>query len=208
MQGDSMVTICNGALLPLGIKPILNPAETNERVRTCNILYDQCRKEVLSQATWSFATGRATLTELSEKPPSEFAAYFELPGDYLKIDAAYAGTEDKPYTWRMEADSSGRPVLAVSAPTGTPVTCRYTRDVKNAVAFSSGFVGALKALLQANFALKFKGSEKLRQEALSLYSGLLQAAEGSNTWDGDPTAYSEQPRFWADDNVLYLARWA
>ena len=59
MQGDSAVSICNQVLMPLGLKPLLNLADTNERARACNQLFWPSVREVLAARTWSFAQARA-----------------------------------------------------------------------------------------------------------------------------------------------------
>jgi hypothetical protein len=82
----SVTLICNQALAKVGSKRINNyeTDTTNEAIQ-CRTHYESTRDALLRSHCWSFAIGRAELSEDTTAPSFEWDNQFILPTDFLRL---------------------------------------------------------------------------------------------------------------------------
>lgn len=134
------VTICNYALLMLGIPAITSLDDPNNNARLCRSFYPQLRDRVLRDHTWSFATAYCTLQRIEADGIPGYQFAYSLPADVLRVirladDSEYRRIGDTLYA------NSGSPVL------------EYVRQVADPNEFDPVFVEALQYLLAAEIGM-------------------------------------------------------
>lgn len=84
-MADTILDICNDALILAGQKTITALSDDNERARTVNQLYTGLIDYLLESHDWSFAKRQATLTASSTTPNQEYSYMYPLPNDFLRL---------------------------------------------------------------------------------------------------------------------------
>jgi len=77
----SKVSICNQALVRIGVDTITSLTETSEQARLCNAIFDQSLDYLVQLFPWSFALVRASLAESTSEPLYEWSHAYQLPTD-------------------------------------------------------------------------------------------------------------------------------
>jgi len=116
---DSVVDICNAAMVALGEDPIVSLNDTTKRASLCALRYDCVRQGVLRSHLWSCARGRAQLPALATAPPFGYQTAFQLPADCLRL---FELEDDETWDWVVE----GQQVLCNCDP---PLNIIYVRDL-------------------------------------------------------------------------------
>ncbi len=135
------VSICNLALMMVGIPAITSFQEENNNAKLCKTFFPVLRDRVLRDHTWSFATTFCNLQALNEKshdPAYEYVC--SLPGDVIRVIEL---VENRPYR-RVENKLLVREL---------PATLVYTRRVEDPGLFDETFVEALQYLLAAEIGM-------------------------------------------------------
>lgn len=149
----SIVQICNIALSRIGESTRINSlGEAGTPSEQCDLFFELCRDQVLSDFPWSFATAFATLAELSVNPDPEFERCYTLPTDCLTVrrvltpefnTMTWPGTahvpQYPPIKHRIIAGPSSR-LLSVNVENAQ---IEYTRQITAPGLFSAQFVSAL-----------------------------------------------------------------
>ena len=65
------------------VQDIENPSNATEEI--LNRWYDQCRRKLLREHPWNFATKRIVLAADVNSPPFGYAAQFSVPSDFIRI---------------------------------------------------------------------------------------------------------------------------
>lgn len=142
MEGKmDSVSICNLALMMVGIPAITSFQEENNNAKLCKTFFPVLRDRVLRDHTWSFATTFCNLQALNEKshdPAYEYVC--SLPGDVIRVIEL---VENRPYR-RVENKLLVREL---------PATLVYTRRVEDPGLFDETFVEALQYLLAAEIGM-------------------------------------------------------
>lgn len=154
----SDVSICNMALVPLGVDRISSLTEDTPQAKKCNALYALLRDEELSNHTWSFATKRVQLAQTENTPVFEFSYEFQIPTDCLRILNIDATT----YSYRVEGD---KVITDYSAP-----YIRYIYRVTDSTLFSQQFISLLTARLKYELAITLTDSKTLLTTLYNAYT--------------------------------------
>lgn len=135
------ISICNLALMMVGIPAITSFQDENNNAKLCRTFFPVLRDRVLRDHTWSFATAGCELQCLDEKSiDPEYRHVCALPGDVIRV-IEIAG--NRPYR-RVE-----NKVLVQEL----PATLLYTRRVEDPGLFDETFVEALQYLLAAEIGM-------------------------------------------------------
>lgn len=135
------VTICNMALMKVGIPPITSFDDENNNAKLCKTFFPVLRDRVLRDHAWSFAAAFHELQELDEPSPDpDLPKVCALPGDVIRVISLDGG---RPYR-RM-----GVRILVPEL----PATLLYTRRVEDTELFDDTFVEALQLLLASEVGL-------------------------------------------------------
>lgn len=84
-QGDSVVSICNAALIALGEDVIVALTDNTKRAILCNAQYDQVRREVLRRHPWSCAQAKAQIAASTTPPAFGRRNAFQVPADFIRL---------------------------------------------------------------------------------------------------------------------------
>jgi len=109
MNTATAVHISSNALMLIGHQPITSFEEAGAGARVANAFYDTSYKALLSLHPWTFATKKASLNQLSQKPLNEWQYMYQIPTDSIKIlnvypHSDYAIYEDKIYSNNSSLD--------------------------------------------------------------------------------------------------------
>ena len=84
-SGDSIVSICNGALIALGEQPITALTDNNKRAALCQARYNPVRRDVLRSHPWNCAMTIVALAAGTTAPVSKYLYSYPLPADCLRL---------------------------------------------------------------------------------------------------------------------------
>ena len=135
------VSICNLALMLVGIPGITSFQEENNNAKLCKTFFPVLRDRVLRDHTWSFATAFHELQALDERSlDPEYGTVCGLPGDVIRIIEIEG---NRPYR------RIGTKILVKEL----PATLIYTRRVEDPGLYDETFVEALQYLLAAEIGM-------------------------------------------------------
>lgn len=158
----SDVSICNSALIKIGVEPITALSDNTRQAKLCNEQYDKLRKSLLRMHPWNFAVKRATLTASMTTPAWGFSHQFSLPNDYLRfLDSEY--TEDK-----LQIENS---LILANRDT---LNIRYIYDVTDTTKFTTDFTELLSMKIAVDLSYVLVQSNALTQGLVSLYDRMLR----------------------------------
>ena len=135
------VSICNLALMMVGITPITSFHDENNNAKLCRTFFPVLRDRVLRDHTWSFARAGYDLQSLDEKSiDPDFPCVCAMPGDVIRVIEI---TGNMPYL------RVGSRILVKEL----PATLYYIRRVEDPALFDETFVEALQYLLAAEIGM-------------------------------------------------------
>ena len=170
----SEVKICNIALSRVGDALITALTENSKQGRTCNLLYEANRDDLLYSHPWNFAMDRATLARLSEVPAFEFRYQYQLPSDCLRAWKIYNSSSK----WIREANK-----LLID---DDAVYLKYIAKITDVNQFNARFVNCLALKLASELAVRLADSKTLKNLVLKEYLVMLREAYALNAIEGDP----------------------
>jgi len=95
----SKVSICNGALIKIGVDPIDSISEDTRQAEVLNRIYDNKLDYVLNKHDWDFAIKRDTLAQSTTVPEYEYTYCYQLPTDCIYIIDVYEDDD-----WKVEGN--------------------------------------------------------------------------------------------------------
>ena len=135
------LTICNMALLKLGIPAITTFDEPNANARLCRVFYPALRDRCLRDHAWSFAMASAPLSVLDEPSPDpDYPLACTVPTDALRIVRMSDGGPFRRMGGRLLVRDGGAAV-------------EYVRRVEDAGLFDPVFVEALVFLIASELCM-------------------------------------------------------
>ena len=181
-MASSTTEIANLALGHLGIgKDIANlDTESSQEAKAMRRYYDICRRTVLQEFTWPFATKFVTLGLVEEDPTDaeEWAFSYRYPADCLLLRRLPSGlrTDNRQsrVAYKISQDASGLLIFTDQE----DAQAEYTVDVTNVSRFSDSFVLALTYLLAGKAGSSIMGGDrfKLADRALLLHDAQIRTA--------------------------------
>lgn len=174
------ISICNAALLKLGVAPITSFDAGTAESFTASKLYPIVKRAALSSHTWSFATQMVRLGLLGgdeyAQNDSEGEFHYALPGDFLR--ALHFSSDARSHT----VDYQIRDTEIISTQSG--LRLKYIADMSEDY-FPPHFLQALIARVAAEFCLPITDSTS-RMEVLYRLSELeFQKARGVDNLQED-----------------------
>lgn len=156
-MAQTVVDICNSALLRVGAASIMSLDDNSNEARACVVCYDSNRRAELRKYVWRFAIMRARLAPDTETPAFGFSYRFTLPDDCLRV---LPPDDDPTCDWSVE----GRKVLtnyptSAADGSGAVLDLRYIGDVTDATQFDPAFYDVMSLSLASDLC------EKLTQDA-------------------------------------------
>lgn len=180
--------ICNLALSHLGVGTEISSLD-NDRTAVgaaCRRFFDICRKQVLRDASWPFATKFAALGLVASEPTTEWGYAYQYPSDALKIRRIPSGIRTDTHQSRIpfrEAYGASSRLLYVDLENAN---VEYTVDVDEASRFPPDFVMAMSLRLAVYIAPRVTSGDpfKLGERAGRLYTMEFGAAVTNSLAEG------------------------
>lgn len=173
-MAESVVSICNRALIRLGASPILSLSDPSKEARVMNNIYDSVRKELLRSHLWNFATRRAILASESSSPEFEFLYQYVLPSDCLRVIKSH----DQIYKFKVE---NNRIFTDDSV-----VYLIYIKDVIDPTEFDSSFTTCLVLKLAMEAAYAITNNNSLTAQLQQEYILARREAKQYDAQEGTP----------------------
>lgn len=175
------VTICNLALMMVGIPAITSFEETNNNAKLCKNYYPVLRDRVLRDHSWSFAIKGYELQKLNEKSVDEkFPVVCALPGDAIRVVNL---ADDSPFR-RM-----GNKILIKNYPNRV----LYVSRVEDPNLFDEIFIEALQYLIAAEIGMANTRNASLINLYHQKYQQALATARSIDSQE-NRFAYQNNPR--------------
>jgi hypothetical protein len=179
----SEVSICNQALMLLGVDPITSLNDPTTQADICNRIYADVRNQVLEERSWTFATNRITLLPDAVAPDWGYGQKFLTPTTTLRvlnvwINPPQAGQEfaTPPVPWNKE----GRYILC----TADKIYVKYTEVVEDTSLMSAAFKDCLAYRLAAEMAIPLDQNRTLMTDMQTIYSDKLKKSGSTDGAQG------------------------
>ena len=171
----SAVDICNVALSYLGDRATvtsIDPPEGSPQADHCARFYPLALGQILRTGSWSFATVRKKLPQVSDAPPGAIFAY-AYPSDCIEILSVHGegGEQIRDYSVERSGDAL---VLVTDIPVGWVF---YSTSETPAELLPSDFADALAHLLASKLAgamITGSSGAQMAEEHLKMYATLLK----------------------------------
>lgn len=179
-MAGSKVDICNLALTSLGQKRITSLVTNDEDSARCNAIFDDMRDELMASFPWSFATTRASLSQLAETPEYEFDYQYQLPTNLLRLleinEVDIGSVNHKVEGRKLLLDESS-------------VKIKYIKRETDIAKYTPGFITSLAARLAAELAFSYTASSTASKGYYDVYlQKLNEAIQVDSQGSGRPNA--------------------
>ncbi len=169
--------IYNLALMAVGAAPLLTVADVSVQADVVRAWYPFCRDALLREHPWNFAEKRTTLTPVvGTTPTMDFARFFDLPSDCLKLRRLSDEAVDIPY--RVE----GRRIACDEG----SISILYTYRITDTTYFDPLFVECLVAFLAWKISYPIRKDVTLEKTKEAIYRSALSYAKGADAQEGTP----------------------
>jgi len=160
------VSICNRALMFLGVNNIISLQDDTKEARACSMVFYECFWEFLGEADWSFATKTRKLTATGEAPDdTDYTYEFELPTDFLRALQNTGETVKETVKWELV----GNKIYANE----NPITLTYIHGTITVMDMQAKARAALAYLIASQIAISLTGNPQLATLAYELYQKTL-----------------------------------
>lgn len=161
----SDVSICNSALVKLGVDLISNLANDTKTARLCNNRFPYIRNIVLEAHPWACATKTVSMAPVSGTVTLDgWANAFEKPGDFLKMVRG----ED----WDVEYDTVDGYLVSDE----NPFIIKYIWKNTNAASYSYSLAEAISWRLAADLGYALTQSREVAETMMKGYEMELKSA--------------------------------
>lgn len=187
--GDSVVSICNLAMIALGEDLVTSvfPPDNTKRAILLNASYDPARRALLRSHPWGCNKSQAQLAAATVVPKFTYTMAYAVPADYLRID----GLPENRWAIYEEMNLPGVGQCIVTNETA-PLNVVYGFDLQDPTKFDALLVKVLALDLAATLAYPIGKGERLKaiqdQERIARLdiARLVGAQENSpKEWDED-----------------------
>lgn len=169
--------IYNLALMAVGAAPLVTVADVSVQADIVRAWYSFCRDSVLREHPWNFAEKRVALTPVvGTTPAMDFARYFDLPSDCLKLRRLSDEAVDTAY--KVE----GRRIACDEA----TISILYTYRNTDTTTYDPIFVNCLVAMLAWKIAYPIRKDIALERSKEAVYMTALSIAKGVDSQEGTP----------------------
>jgi hypothetical protein len=175
--GDSIVSICNAALIALGEMPITALTDPNKRAGLCSARYDSVRRDVLRGHPWNCAMTMVALAASTTAPVTKYAYAYPLPADCLRlIDVPDMADQDS-------YDVMSGSVLCDSDPA---LNIIYVRDLTDPTQFDPSLAKVLGLALAVDICMSLTQSGAIKQAVQADLNALMSEARLVGSQENSP----------------------
>jgi len=178
-MANSVIEICNNALLDLGEDAIMSLGDESKAAALCNHRWPGVRDAVLRAHPWNCATAQAELAAAAASPLWRWEFRYTLPVDFLRIVHMVGTDGSLVRDWEIQGGS----VLCNEA---APLFITHVRRETDPRKYDALLAETLAARLAATLAYPLTGSASLAQACWKMYQDKLTEARGVNAREGVP----------------------
>lgn len=91
MPANTPIKVCSRALILIGSEGIDSFTDGTAESDVANAMYEDITRTSLTNTRWRFATKQQILNRLTPEPKGRFGAAYQLPGDFLMLNAITVG---------------------------------------------------------------------------------------------------------------------
>lgn len=164
-MADSIVQICNNALIKLGADTIISLSDNTKSARLCNKMYSILRDDLLRSHPWNFAIKRLGLAKLSAAPSFGYTFQYQLPSDCLRVL--------KLSEHRTEYRIEGRKLLTDS----NDINLIYIKKEEDTTQYDANFSNVLALRIASEIAYNITNSASMVNITADLYKKALAEAK-------------------------------
>ena len=190
----SKVAIANMALTGLGADRIISLTEDSVNAKHVNAVFDLLRDEVQRNHPWNFNQERREFAKLAATPAFGFSSFFQIPGDVLRI----LSPETKDIKFQVEKDRI--------ATDEDEFKCLCLVRITDTTQWSTDFVTAFSARLEAELAFPITNSRSLGADKFKVYLDKIKLARGTDTQEGTPLEFEIDEWFDAREEGAFVPR--
>lgn len=173
----TVLGIYNLALTAIGASRMASVSESTVQATVVKEWYSTCRDTLLRSHPWNFAEKRASLTAVvGTTPTMDYARFFDLPIDCLKLRKLSDEAVDVPY--KVE----GRRIACDEA----TISILYTYRITDPAYFDPIFVDCLVAMLAWKISYPIKSSLALTKQKEADFRTAFANAVGTDAQEGTP----------------------
>ena len=179
----SNVSICNRALNLIGQKTITALTEASSQAIKCNLIFEDTRNLILSEAWWNFATVEEVLSLISDAQTLKYDYVYSYPALCLAIRDIYNEytiLNSKPGVYEV-IDYEGVKAIATNIELAY---LKYTKKIVDPSKFSLAFIEALVYRLASQLAHQLNGSVELADNMLQKSLAYVSEAKRLNHQEG------------------------
>lgn len=179
--------IANRALDLLGQSSVLTDLDTDTSTagKALRRHYDEARKAVLQAYPWNFATKRASLSALPERPAWPAGGYYySFPADCLAMRGIEDERRDEPWSTEVIGSTQNTLERVMMVERAGPIKVLYTADIERLDVWSEMARDALQALLASKVAMPITNKQSAVQLSYSVYEASLQGARRADAQEG------------------------
>lgn len=178
------VEICNMALARIGAAQISSFNESSEQAQACLQFYEPCRRSVLRNYPWSFATRRVKLALLQEKS-FDYKYAYRYPVEALYIRKLYDNEKGWPLRkvkHQIVGDANGKIILTDMDLAGAEITA----DLSDASVFDAEFCEALAWKIGGEIAMRVTGNINMANYCNQAYEHFINNAKADDSNESNP----------------------
>lgn len=164
-MADSVVGICNIALVSLGANTITSLSDGTVEAVLCDSMWDNARRAVLRLHPWNFALKRLELAPEVGTPSFDFKYTFPLPADSLRVIQVFRNPDYRVEQKKIISNTS---------------TCflKYVFDNQDIGSWDDSFKDLMAARMRFDLAYAITRSNTAVNTAAALYNEKLKTAKG------------------------------
>lgn len=182
--------VVNIGLRRIGSTRISNLLNDNSNeARIARDIYDEARRDLLSQHTWNFAIKRDQLTVSATTPEFGWDYAYPLPDDFLRvISVTQTDTDEAIVPYKLEFQSGDDRVILTNS---NQLYLRYVFDCDDVSIYTAPFRDALSWRLARDFAAALSKSSASAELAEKMFIRTLNKAKALDGVEDWPEKMSE-----------------
>ena len=166
------------------VTDINNPSDATEELLARH--YELCRKKLLRQHPWNFATKRAVLAADSNTPAFGYSYQFSLPADFIRL-LSVCGTDELIVPSNMYQMEGNKILIFDTYSDAGALNIKYIYDMKTVSGFDPLFISLLSYELALAIAYKVTDSNTNVQRISELRKELSALARAIDGQERPPT---------------------
>jgi hypothetical protein len=180
----SVVEICNQALGNIEATALVNSLDTpyeSEEARYCDLYFERTRNAVMRDHPWNFLATTVALGNLGS-PPTGWSFRYQYPTNCIRaVEIVRTNRTDPKIDFEVRHDGSAGRVILTDL---QDAELKFTQLITDPNVYDDMFLDALSWALAFRLAGPVTGNDTKKQQALTVYQNLIDAAEAEDSAEG------------------------